>query len=84
MRLYLQQIGCATKIYNMKKDIFQAIADPTRRAIISEGVGQQKWRQGEVVGNLLSPVSYDAYELCGAFVHGGPFPLGRDATLAER
>lgn len=34
MRIYLQPIGFA-KTTDMRRDIFQAIADPTRRAIIT-------------------------------------------------
>jgi DNA-binding transcriptional ArsR family regulator len=32
--IYLQLIGCTKKSTKMKRDIFQAIADPTRRAIL--------------------------------------------------
>jgi len=32
LRLYLQSISCK---YKMRRDIFQAIADPTRRAILA-------------------------------------------------
>ena len=35
MRLHLQPIGCILFIKIMKRDIFQAIADPTRRAIVA-------------------------------------------------
>src|SRR6187200_2736645 len=36
MRIYLQPISCTSKNLNkMKRDVFQAIADPTRRAIIA-------------------------------------------------
>jgi DNA-binding transcriptional ArsR family regulator len=33
--LYLQLIGCLKNIVKMRRDVFQAIADPTRRAILS-------------------------------------------------
>jgi DNA-binding transcriptional ArsR family regulator len=35
LRLYLQLIGFITDTTKMRRDIFQAIADPTRRAIIA-------------------------------------------------
>ena len=35
LHLHLQPIGCILFIKIMKRDIFQAIADPTRRAIIA-------------------------------------------------
>ena len=35
MHLHLQPFGCILFIKIMKRDIFQAIADPTRRAIIA-------------------------------------------------
>ena len=35
LRLYLQLIGFITNRTKMRRDIFQAIADPTRRAIIA-------------------------------------------------
>ena len=35
MRLHLQPIGCIMLFVAMKRDVFQAIADPTRRAIIA-------------------------------------------------
>src|SRR5258707_89744 len=35
MRLHLQPFGCILFFVVMKRDIFQAIADPTRRAIIA-------------------------------------------------
>ena len=35
MRVYLQPIGFIKQIQKMRRDIFQAIADPTRRAIIT-------------------------------------------------
>jgi DNA-binding transcriptional ArsR family regulator len=35
LRVYLQSIGCVNKLIAMRRDIFQAIADPTRRAIIT-------------------------------------------------
>ena len=35
LRLYLQLIGFITDTTEMRRDIFQAIADPTRRAIIA-------------------------------------------------
>lgn len=34
LHVYLQLIGCGINTFNMRRDIFQAIADPTRRAII--------------------------------------------------
>ena len=34
MRIYLQLIGCEL-IYTTRRDVFQAIADPTRRQIIN-------------------------------------------------
>ncbi len=34
MRIYLQLIGFIKQIETMRRDVFQAIADPTRRAII--------------------------------------------------
>ncbi len=33
--LYLQLISCGSTIIKMRRDVFQAIADPTRRAILS-------------------------------------------------
>jgi DNA-binding transcriptional ArsR family regulator len=35
LHIYLQPAGCAINHRNMKHDIFQAIADPTRRAILT-------------------------------------------------
>ena len=35
LRLYLQLIGCLNTGITMRRDVFQAIADPTRRAIIT-------------------------------------------------
>ena len=35
LRIYLQPIGFVIKKIKMRRDIFQAIADPTRRAIIA-------------------------------------------------
>ena len=35
LRLYLQLIGFITDTTKMRRDIFQAIADPTRRALIA-------------------------------------------------
>jgi DNA-binding transcriptional ArsR family regulator len=35
LRIYLQPIGFIIKKIKMRRDIFQAIADPTRRAIIA-------------------------------------------------
>ena len=35
LRIYLQPKSCAFKCTPMKQDIFQAIADPTRRAILT-------------------------------------------------
>ena len=35
MRIHLQPIGFTKQIQKMRRDIFQAIADPTRRAIIT-------------------------------------------------
>ena len=34
LRIYLQAITCALKYREMRRDVFQGIADPTRRAII--------------------------------------------------
>lgn len=34
LRLYLQPIGFLIKTIHMRRDVFQAIADPTRRAIL--------------------------------------------------
>jgi DNA-binding transcriptional ArsR family regulator len=33
--VYLQPISCKTDCQNMKRDVFHALADPTRRAIIA-------------------------------------------------
>lgn len=33
--VYLQPISFVTKLQNMNRDVFQALADPTRRAIIA-------------------------------------------------
>lgn len=35
LRIYLQPFGFVTVLEHMRRDIFQAIADPTRRAIIA-------------------------------------------------
>lgn len=35
LHIYLQPDGCVIKYLKMKQDIFQAIADPTRRAILT-------------------------------------------------
>jgi DNA-binding transcriptional ArsR family regulator len=35
LRVYLQLIGCKLNVQTMRRDVFQAIADPTRRAILT-------------------------------------------------